>query len=84
MTRIDRGGLTIAALVHDAALSERPDLLASVAAAAGLALENERLQGELRIQSQRSKRRGPGSWLPAMRSDDASNATCMMERSNGS
>lgn len=50
VTRIDRGGLTIAALVHDAALSERPDLLASVAAAAGLALENERLQGELRIQ----------------------------------
>ena len=50
VTRIDRGGRTIAALIHDPALAERHDLLASVAAAAGLALENEQLQGELRVQ----------------------------------
>ena len=50
VTRIDRGGRTIAALIHDPALSERRELLASVAAAAGLALENERLQAELRVQ----------------------------------
>ena len=50
VTRIDRGGRTIAALIHDPALSARPDLLASVAAAAGLSLENQQLQAELRVQ----------------------------------
>jgi signal transduction histidine kinase len=49
-TRIDRSGRAVAVLVHDPALSERPDLLRSVAAAAGLALENERLQAQLRVQ----------------------------------
>ena len=49
-TRIERGGRTIAVLVHDPALLERRDLLGSVAAAAGLALENQRLQAELRVQ----------------------------------
>jgi signal transduction histidine kinase len=49
-TRIERSGRTIAVLVHDPALLERPDQLGSVAAAAGLALENQRLQAELRVQ----------------------------------
>ena len=40
----------VAALVHDPLLLERPALLASVGAAARLALENERLQAELRAQ----------------------------------
>jgi signal transduction histidine kinase len=50
MTRIDRGGRTIAALVHDAALVQRPGSMTSVAAATGLALENEHLHAELRAQ----------------------------------
>jgi signal transduction histidine kinase len=40
----------IAALVHDPVLLERPSLLESAGAAARLALENERLQAELRAQ----------------------------------
>jgi signal transduction histidine kinase len=40
----------VAALVHDPALLERPRLLESAGAAARLALENERLQAELRTQ----------------------------------
>jgi signal transduction histidine kinase len=40
----------VAALVHDPALRERPALLAAAGAAARLALENERLQAELRAQ----------------------------------
>jgi signal transduction histidine kinase len=40
----------VAALVHDPALLEQPALLHSAGAAARLALENERLQAELRLQ----------------------------------
>jgi signal transduction histidine kinase len=44
---IDRGGRRVAALVHDAALLERPELIDAACAAAGLALDNERLNAEL-------------------------------------
>jgi signal transduction histidine kinase len=40
----------VAALLHDPALLERPRLLQAASAAARLALENERLQAELRAQ----------------------------------
>jgi signal transduction histidine kinase len=40
----------VAALIHDPVLLERRGLLAAAGAAAGLALENERLQAELRAQ----------------------------------
>jgi len=46
-TLIDRGGQHVAALVHDPALDDESELLEAVAAAAGLALENGRLQVEL-------------------------------------
>jgi signal transduction histidine kinase len=46
-TLIDRGGEHIAALLHDPALDDEPELLEAVAAAAGIALENGRLQAEL-------------------------------------
>jgi signal transduction histidine kinase len=46
-TVIEHGGSRVAALVHDASLRERPELVDAVRAAAGLALENERLQAEL-------------------------------------
>ena len=47
---LDRNGRRVAALVHDAALSDDPDLLNAVGAAASLALDNLRLQAELRAQ----------------------------------
>ena len=50
VTRVERGGEPVAALVHDAALRENTELVDSVCAAAALALENERLQAELRAR----------------------------------
>jgi signal transduction histidine kinase len=44
----ERDGRRVAALVHDPALGEEPELVQSVCAAAALALENERLQAELK------------------------------------
>jgi signal transduction histidine kinase len=49
-TMLNRAGEPVAALLHDPALNLNPGLLDSVAAAAGLELENERLQAELRAQ----------------------------------
>jgi signal transduction histidine kinase len=43
-------GEPIAALIHDPSVGSDPELLSSVAAAARLALENERLQAEIRAQ----------------------------------
>ena len=42
--------MPVAALIHDPGLGEDPELLQAVVAAAGLALENERLQAELRAK----------------------------------
>lgn len=47
---LERDGERVAALIHDAALVDAPTLLDSVAATAGIALENERLRVELRAQ----------------------------------
>ena len=49
-TPIERGGRAVATLVHDAGLSEDPHVLEAVAAALGLALENDRLSTEVRAQ----------------------------------
>jgi signal transduction histidine kinase len=49
-TIVEREGLRVAALVHDASLRQDPELVDAVCAAAGLALENERLQAELRAR----------------------------------
>ncbi len=46
ITLIDREGTRMAALLHDPALEEEHELLAAVGAAAGIALENGRLQAE--------------------------------------
>jgi signal transduction histidine kinase len=48
VTLIERGREQIAALVHDPALNDEPELLDAVSAAAGLALENGRLRAEQR------------------------------------
>jgi signal transduction histidine kinase len=50
MTVIERGGAPVAALLHDKSLEDEPELLSSVTAAAGIALENTRLQVELRAR----------------------------------
>ena len=47
-TTVEREGRRVAALVHDPSLLEEPELLDAVSAAAAFALENERLQAELR------------------------------------
>jgi signal transduction histidine kinase len=50
VTEIRREGRVVATLVHDPALADEPQLVASAGAAAALALENERLQAELRAR----------------------------------
>jgi signal transduction histidine kinase len=49
-TILEREGRRVAALIHDPSLCEDPELVDAVCAAAGLALENERLQAELRAR----------------------------------
>ena len=49
-TVVERNGQPIAALIHDPALQHNSELVDSVCAAAGLTLENERLQAELRAR----------------------------------
>jgi signal transduction histidine kinase len=49
-TLIDRHGDHVAALIHDPALDDEPELLEGVQAAAGIALENARLDAELRAR----------------------------------
>jgi signal transduction histidine kinase len=51
-TVIERAGKPVAALLHDPALRDEPELLDSVSAAAGIALENGRLQAELQARLQ--------------------------------
>jgi len=49
-TAVELEGRRVGAIVHDITLNEEPDVLRSVAAAAGLAMENERLQAQLRAR----------------------------------
>ncbi len=50
LTPIDRDGVHVAALLHDPALADEPELLDAVTAAAGIAIENGRLQAELKAR----------------------------------
>jgi signal transduction histidine kinase len=52
VTEITHQGRRVGALVHDGTLSEDSELMRAVAGAAGLALENERLEVELRARLQ--------------------------------
>jgi PAS domain S-box-containing protein len=47
---VEHGGTRIAAIEYDAALADEPELLDAVTAAANLALQNDRLQAELRAE----------------------------------
>src|SRR3954468_12554573 len=60
VTEIERESMPVAAIVHDAALLDEPGLVRAAGAAAALALENERLEAELKarvaeLQTSRSK-----------------------------
>jgi len=60
VTKVERDGERIGAIVHDPAFDDEPELVETVAAAAALALENERLEAELHarvaeLQESRSK-----------------------------
>jgi signal transduction histidine kinase len=50
MTPIERDGVRVAALLHDRALADERELLDAVTAAAGIAIENGRLQAELKAR----------------------------------
>jgi signal transduction histidine kinase len=50
VTYLQEGGRQIGALVHDAAVLDDPDLVSAVAAAAGVAVTNARLQAEIRAR----------------------------------
>jgi signal transduction histidine kinase len=52
VTLVKQNGEQIAALVYDATLVEEPELVEAVSAAAGIALENGRLEAELRARLQ--------------------------------
>jgi signal transduction histidine kinase len=54
-TLIDRHGAHVAALVHDPSLDDEPELLQAVVAAAAIAIENARLQVELRARLEELK-----------------------------
>ncbi|MFN8187583.1 MAG: PAS domain S-box protein [Gaiellales bacterium] len=49
-TLVERDGRLVGALIHDTALDDQPELVEAVCAAAALALENERLQADLRAR----------------------------------
>jgi signal transduction histidine kinase len=49
-TIIERDGVRLAALVHNRSLTDEPELLEAVSAAAGIALENGRLQADLQAR----------------------------------
>ena len=60
VTEIERESVPVAAIVHDAALLDEPGLVRAAGAAAALALENERLEAELKarvaeLQASRAK-----------------------------
>jgi signal transduction histidine kinase len=50
VTMLERNGVPEAAIIHDAILLEDPGLIASVASAMRLAVENDRLTGEVEAQ----------------------------------
>ena len=83
-TLIDRDGARVAALVHDPSLGDEPELLDAVTAAAGIALENGRLQAELRARLEElrgSRARVIEAGAGASGSDWS--ATCTTVRSSG-
>jgi class 3 adenylate cyclase len=55
VTLLERQGRPMAALVHDRAVLENPDLVKTVTAAVRLALENERLRGQIEARASEAR-----------------------------
>ncbi len=55
-TAVELEGRRVGAIVHDVTLLDTPDVVRSVAAAAGLAMKNERLQAQLRARVEELRR----------------------------
>jgi signal transduction histidine kinase len=55
-TAVEREGRRVGAIVHDRSLCEDDELIRSVAVAAGLSIENERLQAQLRARVEELRR----------------------------
>jgi len=55
-TAVENGGRRVAAIIHDAELEARPELVHAAATGAVLALENEQLKADLRARLQELKR----------------------------
>jgi PAS domain S-box-containing protein len=76
-TIVEQDGRRIAALVHDEALRDHPELVNAVCAAAGLALENERLQVELKARL--DELAGERDFVTAV-IDTADTLVCVLDR----
>jgi class 3 adenylate cyclase len=61
VTLLKRQGRPMTALVHDPAVSKTPDLLKTVTAAVRLAVENERLRGQVEAQASEARTLPSGS-----------------------
>jgi class 3 adenylate cyclase len=55
VTLLERQGRPMTALVHDPAVLEKPDLVKTVTAAVRVALENERLRGQVEAQASEAR-----------------------------
>jgi len=55
-TAVERDGVRVAAIVHDAALDTSPELVTAAAAASSLALDNERLRADLQARVEELRR----------------------------
>ena len=69
-TAVESGGRRVAAIIHDAELEARPELVQAAATGAVLALENEQLKADLRarlLELRRSRRRIVQASLEARR-----------------
>ena len=60
-TEVERDGRRVGALVHDRALCEEPELVRDGRGAAALALDNERLDAELRARVEELQRLAPAA-----------------------
>jgi hypothetical protein len=83
-TLVEREGRTVGAIIHDRALCEDPELVGSVAAAAGLAIENERLQAQLRARVAELRTSRARIVEAGTASAAGSSATCTTAPSSGS
>ena len=79
---LGRGGSRTELLVHDRALEADPELVSSIAAAARMALENERLHAEIRAQLEEVRGLARASSRPASTPVGRSSATSTMEPSS--